>query len=241
MPKLSLRLLFRLFPRTLALSSFICAVCAVAFPQTVRSKAEERFSAFGWTERAEREGASASGEGSGRSRTVRRFELLAADSEDSAFLEQDTGAFPAAPLAALMAGKPVPPLLPGAGSLDFSAAPQELIELFNSIALSLKSRDFSSVKAASTSPFIPVMLRHMTRRLPPIADAAFAGVEIAADGRSARATFRMRLADNADGESRAFEPVFASAEAVLEEGEWKAVDVIFDGDSYEKAVKQAGK
>ena len=214
----------------MAIFSFLCEALA-AFPQTVRSKAEERFSAFGWAQKAENK--DALDEAAVRSRTVRRFELLPADSEGASPLEEDRDAFPAAPVAALMPSKALPPLLSGAGSLDFAPAPSELIGLFSSIALSLKTRDYSGIKTASSSSFIPVMLEHMTRRLPQADDVWFAGVEVAPDGGSARATLRLRFADVAA-------PALATAEAVFEDGEWKAVDVIFDNDTYEKAVKQAG-
>ena len=202
-------------------------LCAGAFPQTARSKAERRFGAFGWAAKAD-EGADSASRPS-----PRRLALGAANPDGESSLFQDEGAFPAAPLAALLSDKAQAPILPGAGSLDFSAAPAALISLFENIALSLKARDYSGIRAASTSPFIPIMLEYMARRLPQAENVAFAGVEVAADGGSARAALRLKL----DGGA---EPVLATAEAVLEEGEWRAADVIFDGDSYGKAAKPLG-
>ena len=225
----------RFFAQAIAFSSFISAFCASAFPQTVRGKAEERFGEFGWTEKAD----TASASSGAANRSPRRLELAGNGPEGEASLSQDTGSFPLAPIAALSASAAVPPILPGAGALDFSAAPPALISLFSDIAASLKTRDYSAIKAAASSPFIPVMLEYMTRRLPQVKDAAFAGIEIAADGKSARAILRLRLAESADA-GDGFEDVFAVAEAVLEDGEWRAVDVIFEDESYGKAARQAG-
>ena len=200
-------------------------LCAGAFPQTVRSMAEERFSALGWATKAEDDGNAAS-----RLASPRRFELSADDTDGESALSQDTRLFPSAPIAAIISSKAVPPILPGAGILDFSAAPAALISLFENMAASLKTRDYSKIKTARASAFMPIMLDYMMRRLPQVENAAFAGVEMAADGGSARATLRLKLANSA-------ESVFATAEAVLEEGEWLAADVIFDGDSYGKAAK----
>lgn len=208
------------------------ALCQMLFPQTARSKAEARFSALNWTERDEDNSAQG---GAADSRNIRRMQL-ASDSEGGLSLEQDSAAFPAAAAAALMSGKAAPPLLAGAGSLDFSAFPPDLIGLFESLALAFKACEFSGIKAASNSAFIPVLLEYMTRRLPQPEDVWFADCAIAADGRSSRAIFRLGF----PAESGIAGPVFASAEAILEEGEWRAADVIFDGDSYEKAIEQAG-
>ena len=224
----------------LAFLLLYCAFCANVFPQTARSKAEARFSALGWAERSA-EGEDASSGASDRTRAPRRFELEAANADGSSALSQDTGDFPAAPLAALMPNEAAPPMLPGAGSLNFAAAPRELITLLGDIAASLKTRDYSGIKTASTSPFIPIMLEYMMRRLPQVESSSFAGVEIAKDGRSARAILRLNLADNRLEGDSGIPPVFATAEAVLEEGEWRAADVIFDGDSYGKAAKPPRK
>ena len=204
------------------------AACVGAFPQTVRSIAEKRFSALGWATKAD-EGADSSSRPS-----VRSFELGAANPDGASSLSQDTHLFPTAPIAAISSGKAVPPILPGAGSLDFSSAPAALISLFENMAASLKTRDYSKIKTTATSSFMPIMLGYMMRRLPQAESAAFAGVEMAADGGSARATLRLNLAGSD-------EAVFATVEAVLEEGEWRAADVIFDGDSYGKAAKPPRK
>ena len=226
--------LSRIAALALTFSSFVCAVCAAAFPQTARSKAEERFSSFGWAERTAEDEAASNG-ASGASRAPRRFELGRAASDGSSALSQDTHQFPAASLAALMSDKAAAPMLPGAGSLDFSSAPAALISLFSEIASSFKTRDYSAIKAAQSSEFIPIMLEYMTRRLPQVKDAAFAGVELALDGKSARATLRISFSSG----DNVIEPVFATAEAVLEDGAWRAADVIFDGDSYGKAAKSS--
>ena len=219
----------------LAFSSFIYVVCAAAFPQTARKKAEARFGAFGWARLPDAEDASSSG-ASGSPRAPRRFELEAASTDGSSALSQDTETFPAAPLAALMSKKAAQPILPGAGSLDFAAAPLGLISLFESIAASLKTRDYSKIRTTQSSTFIPIMLEYMMRRLPQAREAVFAGIELSPDGKSARATLRLAFGSGGN----VAEPVFAAAEAVLEDGLWRAADVIFDGDSYGKAAKPSG-
>ncbi len=206
-------------------------LCQSAFSQTVRSKAEERFSAFGWIKQAE----DSSDSGGIAGRSVRRMQLSEADSEENSPLSQDDEAFPAVPLAALMSDKKAPAILPDTGSLDFSSAPSQLIALFSGIASSLKSRNFSAIKAASSSAFIPILLEYMMRRLPNIEDIWFAGVIISSDATSARASFKIIF----PAKSGIKEPVFALAEAIFEKGEWRTVDIIFDEDSYEQAVKQA--
>lgn len=200
--------------------------------ETVRTRTENRFSAFEWLSKDGMETQDYPFQNR-ISKPLTEYNNFTGKSENT------VGISSGVPVLSVCTGCLVPsvmPEIPEAGSLDFSSVPEGLITLFRDTSAILKEGDFSKLKTWGNGSFLPFLLESRLEKLPPVEDVFFAGIKIAGDRTEARSVFRLRFPVS----SSAFVSVFAVVEAVLSGGEWTIRDIIFNGDSYEKAVKQTG-
>lgn len=227
---------FFFFPCVLLLSQDVYKSSSGNFPEgeTVRTRAEKHFSSFEWTDRTDME--------SRGYPAPERIKKILRDyggtrEESSGEPEDSSEEFPLLSLGAASSLMPVIPEIADAGSLDFSSVPGPLVSFFQELSEALKNGDFSQLNTAENGEFLPFFLGARLQNLPPVEDVYFAGIEMSGDKSKARSVFRMRFPAASSG---ARVSVFAVVEALSVDGEWKLRDMIFNGDSYAKAVEQTG-
>lgn len=208
---------------------------AYAREETVRSRAERRFSLFSWTQS---EACDAADTPPGR--IGNPLSARAGSAGASRDADQNASGLNAGDVAvAFSAASSLPavyPEIPGAGRPVFSSAPDELLSLLSAAAAHIKAAAFSALQVCDGSEFLPVFLSYRLEKLPAVEDVYFPGVEVSEDHSAARSVFRLRFSSD----SGSFASVFAVVEVARENGMWKIRDIIFDGDSYAEAVEQTG-